>query len=70
MAEDELLAGFRALFDWKGTTRLTAKKWAADHGFSQAYISDVLHGRRGISDRFAEELGYRRIVLFERKGDG
>lgn len=66
MDEAELLAEFRALFDWRGTERLTAKQWAKDHGFSQAYVSDVLHGRRSITDRFAEALGYRRVVSFAR----
>lgn len=63
-SEEELLAEFRALFNWDGPQRLTAKQWAADHGFSQSYVSDVLHGRRGIADRFAEALGYQRIVTF------
>lgn len=66
MSEEELLAEFRALFNWDGAKRLTAKKWAADNGFSQAYVSDVLHGRRGFADRLAEALGYRRTVTFER----
>lgn len=62
--EAELLNEFRALFNWTGPKRLTAKQWAKDHGFSQAYISDVLHGRRGVADRFAEALGYQRVVTF------
>lgn len=65
MTEEDLLREFRKLFDWNGPARLTAKEWAAEHGFSQAYISDVLHGRRGVADRFAEALGYRRVVSFE-----
>ena len=66
LSEAELLEEFRALFNWKGVDRITAKAWAAQHGFSQAYVSDVLHGRRGVADRFAEALGYRRFVTFER----
>lgn len=69
MTEEEFIAQFRRLFDWKGTERLTAKQWSADHGFSQSYISDVLRGRRGVSDRMAEALGYRRVVSFYPQGD-
>ena len=64
LTEDELLEEFRALFNWRGGKRLTAKQWASEHGFSQAYVSDVLRGNRGIADRFAEALGYQRIVTF------
>ena len=64
LTEDELLEEFRALFNWRGCERLTAKQWADEHGFSQAYVSDVLRGNRGIADRFAEALGYQRVVTF------
>ena len=63
--EVEMLDAFRQLFNWDGSKRLTAKQWAQENGFSQAYVSDVLHGRRGVADRFAEALGYRRVVIFE-----
>jgi hypothetical protein len=66
MTEAELIDEFRALFNWNGAKRLTAKAWAKGHGFSQAYVSDVLNGKRGISDRMAEAMGHRRIVTFER----
>ena len=64
LTEAELLAEFRKLFNWQGPYRPTAKAWAKEHGFSQAYVSDVLHGRRGVADRFAAALGYDRIVTF------
>lgn len=62
--EDEVLAEFRSLFGWKAEGKVTAKSWAAEHGFSPAYVSDVLNGKRGIADRMAEELGYLRVVSF------
>ena len=34
--------------------------WSANHGFSAAYVCDVLIDRRDISDRIAGALGYRR----------
>lgn len=64
LTEAELVEQFRSKFNWQGSTRLTAKAWAKEHGFSQAYVSDVLHGRRGVADRFAEALGYERVVTF------
>jgi len=66
VSEDEFLAEFRAVFNWNGNTRITARQWAADHGFSPAYISDVLNGNRGVSDRIAEAMGYVRVVSFEK----
>lgn len=67
MTEEQFIAEFRKVFDWRGSERLTAKQWSEDHGFSQSYISDVLRGKRGVSDRMAEALGYRRVVTFERQ---
>jgi hypothetical protein len=64
LSEAELVEEFRAMFNWNGGQRMTAKAWADAYGFSQAYVSDVLHGRRGIADRMARALGYDMIVMF------
>ena len=64
MTEGEFINEFRRVFDWNGSERMTAKAWAAEHGFSESYLSDVLRGKRGVSDRMAEALGYQRIVSF------
>lgn len=39
-------------------------------GFSQPYIADVLLGRRAISEKLAEKLGFMRIVMFQRVSVG
>lgn len=42
---------------------------AAALSLSTAYINDILHGRRGISIALAERMGWKRIVVFIKKGD-
>ena len=41
--------------------------FAAKAGFSSAYISDVLAGRREPSERLAEDLGYSRSTIFTKR---
>ncbi len=43
----------------------TQAEWAKRNGFSAAYVSDVMRGRREISDKMAEAIGFRRVVRFE-----
>jgi len=38
--------------------------FAHAHGFSRAYLSDVVRVVRQISDRLAQALGFRRVVAF------
>lgn len=64
MSEDDLRAEFQALFGQRFPKTMTAKAWAAEHGFSQGYISAVLNGKRGIADKLANALGYDRVVTF------
>jgi hypothetical protein len=33
-------------------------------GISAQYLSDVINGRRDISEQLAEKLGYRKVVMF------
>lgn len=40
---------------------------ARELGISVSYLGDVLHGRRGISDRMARALGYERLTVYRRK---
>lgn len=40
------------------------KGWAKDHGVSPAYVNDILHERREVSQRFAALLGFARHVIF------
>ena len=34
---------------------------------SPMYLSDILAGKRGISDNVAAKLGYKRVVVFEKQ---
>lgn len=43
------------------------KQWAESHGFSSVYVNDVLRGKRAVSEKFAEAMGFERIVTFRRK---
>lgn len=42
------------------------RAWADAHTFSDAYISDVLKGARGISPELAKALGYEHRHMFYR----
>jgi hypothetical protein len=37
---------------------------------STGYFNDVLHGRRSISGRLAQKLGWKRMAVFVRQGGG
>jgi hypothetical protein len=40
------------------------RAWAKAHGYSDAYVSDVLNGRRDISEQLANALGLLRTVTY------
>ena len=42
--------------------------WAAAHGVSDQYVSDILKGRRGMSATIAGHLGFRRVTVYARLG--
>lgn len=43
--------------------------WARAHGFSPAFVNDVLHGRRDVSEQLAAALGLERRTVFVRAGN-
>lgn len=45
----------------------TQKEAAKNIGVSEQFLSDVLKGRREISERLASKLGFRRTVRFCKK---
>jgi plasmid maintenance system antidote protein VapI len=55
--------------------RLMVSKWGsqravADHlDISAAYLNDILHERRDVSDVIAKRLGYTRVVKFKKEGN-
>lgn len=42
------------------------KAWAKANGLSQAYVCDVLQGKRGIGAAIANALGYRQIISYRK----
>lgn len=42
------------------------KEVARQLNVSAAYISDIVNGRREISDRFAKKVGCKRVVGYEK----
>lgn len=49
---------------------VTQKSIADELGISAAHLSDILAGKRGISEDVAAKLGYERRVIFVRQKDG
>jgi plasmid maintenance system antidote protein VapI len=35
---------------------------------SQAYLADILAGKRLVSDNVARKLGYKRVIIFVKEG--
>lgn len=60
----QALASLRALVRLEGT----AKAAATVYGVSPQYLSDVLNGRREISEKLAKALGFERYVAFRLVG--
>lgn len=44
--------------------------WARANDISQAYVNDVLHGRREPGDSILRALGLRRVVSYDIERDG
>jgi hypothetical protein len=63
--EDEL----RNILTQACTESGSQQDWAKGHGFSPAYVSDVLNGRKDVSERIAEALGYVKFTGFYKKKD-
>lgn len=42
------------------------KRTAHELGFTPQFVLDVVKGRRSVSDRLAEAMGYRKVVEFEK----
>jgi hypothetical protein len=41
--------------------------WAKANGFSPAFVSDVLNGRRGITESIADALDYEFVGAYRKK---
>jgi hypothetical protein len=60
--ETDLLEELKLSVDRKRGLSNTAERL----GFTPQFISDIIYGRRTISPKLAERMGYRRVVEFER----
>lgn len=38
--------------------------WAKAHGVSQAYVNDVINGRRELGGRILRALGFEKVVCY------
>ena len=61
MTEDEVRERLRAAIEAAGGQQSFAKA----HGFTPAYINDVVHGRRALADRILMAIGIKRVISFE-----
>lgn len=58
----------------KGVIEQMVKAWGsqrkvADHlGISAAFLSDIIHGNRPVSNKVAQKLGYKKVVKYARDG--
>lgn len=59
---DDVLRDLRKRAAETGQTQL-----AKEFGISLGMMNDLVHGRRDISERISEALGYSRHVIFRKK---
>lgn len=63
LSTDEVLSALREAVETAGSQRAYATKL----GVSQAYLADVLHGRRSPGQRVLSALGLKRITVIAAK---
>jgi hypothetical protein len=66
LTEQDVRERLRAAVEAAGGQRA----FAAAHGFTPAYINDVLHGRRGLADRILAVIGVERATVYREKPVG
>ncbi len=60
ITHQQLVNYFRGILDDQSQRTLSREL-----GMSQTYVSDILTGKRRISNKMANKLGYRRVDMFE-----
>jgi hypothetical protein len=63
MTEQQVLERLRTAIDAAGGQR----KFAEQHGFTPAYVHDVLYGKRALADRILAAIGVERLVVYRLK---
>ena len=66
MNRTQLLSALESAISAAGT----AKRWAADNGLSEAYVSDVRSGRRNPGPKILNALGILERDVYQRKTEG
>ena len=61
MTEQEVRERLQAAVDAAGGQR----RFAELHGFSAAYVNDVLRGKRDLADRILATIGIERQVMYQ-----
>lgn len=65
LSNTEVLSALREAVSASGSQRT----YASSIGVSQAYLADVLHGRRSPGERVLSALGLRRLVIIAAQED-
>jgi len=63
MTEQQVIERLRATIEAAGGQR----SFALAHGFTPAYVHDVLHGRRNLANRILAAIGVEKIVVYRLK---
>jgi transcriptional regulator with XRE-family HTH domain len=62
MDANELVLRIQEIMSDRGWTQ---KQFAEYHGISEAYLSDILRGKRDPGATLLRKMGLRRVVLYE-----
>lgn len=65
LTEQEVKKRLRAAVRAAGGQRA----FANDHGFTVAYINDVIHGRRALADRILAAIGIKRETVYHEQNN-
>lgn len=63
ITQTQLLKELKKATEMEGSQQ----KWAEENGLSASYVSDILKGKRGISEKVAKRLGYAPVRAFRKK---
>jgi hypothetical protein len=63
LTECDMLEMLRAACAEAGTQRA----WANAHNLAPSFVNDVLKGKRGVTDRILDALGYEFIGYYRKK---
>lgn len=65
MSERQLVQELREIVGYTPCgQKITAKQLAAHLGIGNAYMSDILNGKRGLGCTVANGIGFQRVVTF------